>query len=104
MEIDRLDRNLHSRWILARKSKKGGGVYGFFRDRLIFPVTDGRGRIVAFGGRILPDHLKKPETGDYTPAKYMNSSDTILFHKGRMVFNESIARAAAGKGAPVFIT
>lgn len=88
---------------LARKSKKGGGIYGFFRDRLMFPVTDGRGRIVAFGGRILPDHLKKPETGDYTPAKYMNSSDTILFHKGRMVFNESIARAAAGKGAPVFI-
>lgn len=89
---------------LARQDKKGEGVYAFFRDRLIFPVTDGRGRVVAFGGRILPEELREPERGDYVPAKYMNSSDTIIFHKGRMVFNESIARQAAGQGEPVLVT
>lgn len=89
---------------LARKNKSGSGSYAFFRDRLMFPVTDGRGRIIAFGGRILPDHLKIPEKGDYVPAKYMNSSDTILFHKGRMVFNESLARELASQGEPLFIT
>jgi DNA primase len=90
---------------LCRASKKGDGVYAFFRDRLMFPVTDGRGRVVAFGGRILPDHLKQPEQGDFTPPKYINSSDTLVFHKGRMVFNESIARTASGKeNAPIIIT
>lgn len=90
---------------LCRRSKKGDSVYAFFRDRLMFPVTDGRGRVVAFGGRILPDHLKQPEQGDFTPPKYINSSDTLVFHKGRMVFNESIARTASGKeNAPIIIT
>ena len=70
---------------LIRKDKTGQ-AYSFFRERIMFPVTDKRGRIVAFGGRILPDHLRPPQQGDYVPAKYMNSSDTPLFHKGRMLY------------------
>ena len=57
-----------------------------FRDRVMFPIHDLRGRIVAFGGRALsPD----------APAKYLNSPETELFHKGRILYNGKRARNAA---------
>ncbi len=59
-----------------------------FRDRLIFPITDGRERIVGFGGRTLGDH----------PAKYLNSPDGPLFHKGRLLYHYAAARRAARDG------
>ena len=80
---------------LVRRSERDGSLYAFFRDRVMFPVTDRRGRVVAFGGRILPEHLRPPEQGDYKPAKYINSSDTPIFHKGRILFGEPHARQAA---------
>ncbi len=83
---------------LLRQSTKGGDPYSFFRDRVMFPVSDRRGRVVAFGGRVLPDHLRPPQQSDFTPPKYINSSDTPLFHKGRMLFGESHARQAARDG------
>ena len=63
-----------------------------FRGRLIFPITDMRGRVVAFGGRALePD----------AQPKYLNSPETPLFHKGWMLYNGAAARLAAHQGAPV---
>jgi len=64
--------------------------YDRFRDRVIFPIGDLRGRIVAFGGRTLEK--------DAQP-KYLNSPDTPLFHKGTTLYNLAAARAAAHKGA-----
>ena len=52
------------------------GHYDFFRDRIMFPIRDQRGRIIGFGGRVL---------GDDTP-KYLNSPDSPLFHKGRELY------------------
>ncbi|HBR67987.1 MAG TPA: DNA primase, partial [Rhodospirillaceae bacterium] len=69
---------------LLKRSEKGGQPYVFFRDRVMFPVSDRRGRVVAFGGRALPDHMRPPEKDGFTPAKYINSPDTVLFDKGRM--------------------
>jgi DNA primase len=81
---------------LTKKSAKGGDPYVFFRDRVMFPVTDKKGRVVAFGGRVVPEHMRPPQhNSDYTPAKYMNSSETPLFHKGRLVYNISNARQSA---------
>ncbi len=79
---------------------KGNGKepYAFFRDRVMFPVPDRRGRIVAFGGRILPEHMRPPQRSDFTPPKYMNSTETPLFHKGRMLYGEPTGRKAAGDG------
>ncbi|SDI66782.1 DNA primase [Ferrimonas sediminum] len=58
-------------------AKEGGGrSYDRFRDRLMFPIRDRRGRVVAFGGRVL---------GDGTP-KYLNSPETPIFHKGRELY------------------
>lgn len=80
---------------VIKPSTKGGEPYAFFRDRVIFPVADGRGRIVAFGGRILPEHMRPPSRSDFTPPKYINSADTPLFHKGRTLYAGQHARMAA---------
>jgi len=60
--------------------------YDRFRDRVIFPIKDVRGRVIAFGGRALSSDV---------PAKYLNSPDTPLFHKGRVLYNFDTARSAA---------
>ncbi|WP_208440467.1 DNA primase [Bartonella raoultii] len=57
--------------------------YDRFRNRIIFPIEDLRGRVVAFGGRALEKD---------TPAKYLNSPETALFHKGNMLYNAAAAR------------
>ena len=65
-----------------------------FRDRVMFPITDLRGRVIAFGGRALEQDV---------PAKYLNSPETPLFHKGSNLYNLPSARAAAhnaGKSPP----
>lgn len=87
---------------LIRMDKRGE-PYSFFRERVMFPVTDRRGRIVAFGGRILPSHLRAPDQADFKPPKYINSSDTPLFHKGRMLYGEAHAAFAAREDAPLIV-
>lgn len=59
-----------------------GREYDFFRDRLMFPIRDKRGRVIGFGGRVL---------GEGTP-KYLNSPETRLFHKGRELYGLYEAR------------
>src|SRR5260370_15100430 len=66
--------------------------YDRFRDRVIFPIGDLRGRVIAFGGRALDREAQ---------AKYPNSPETPLFHKGARLYNIAAARAAAHKGAVV---
>jgi DNA primase len=78
---------------LVRPSDYGGGAFSFFRNRVMFPVTDRRGRVVAFGGRILEGE----------GPKYINSADNPLFHKGKLLYNMSRARQAAADGKPVIV-
>jgi DNA primase len=66
--------------------------YDRFRDRVIFPIGDLRGRVIAFGGRALDRDAQ---------AKYLNSPETPVFHKGGTLYNIAAARAAAHKGAAV---
>src|SRR5437588_5355690 len=68
--------------------------YDRFRDRVMFPITDLRGRAIAFGGRALePD----------AQAKYLNSPETPLFHKGSNLYNGAAARQAAHNGAQIVV-
>ena len=60
-------------------SGERGGKYDRFRDRVMFPILDRRGRTIAFGGRVIPG-------GADPGAKYLNSPETPLFHKGRELF------------------
>jgi len=66
--------------------------YDRFRDRVMFPITDWRGRAIAFGGRALDKDVA---------AKYLNSPETPLFHKGATLYNVAGARKAAHEGAAV---
>jgi len=64
--------------------KDDGKHYDRFRDRLMFPIRDARGRTIGFGGRVM---------GDGEP-KYLNSPETVLFHKGRELYGMYEARQA----------
>lgn len=64
-----------------------GRVYDRFRDRIVFPIRDRRGRVIAFGGRVL---------GDDKP-KYLNSPESPIFHKGRELYGLYEARRANRK-------
>ena len=66
--------------------------YDRFRDRVIFPITDLRGRVIAFGGRAMSADV---------PAKYLNSPDTPLFHKGTLLYNAAQAREAAHRSGTI---
>ncbi|MBK5933189.1 DNA primase [Rhodovulum imhoffii] len=79
---------------LARESDKGRQPYDVFRNRIIFPIRDGRGRVIAFGGRAM-------DPSDN--AKYLNSPETDLFAKGRSLFNHAPAREAVGRGQPLIV-
>jgi len=68
--------------------------YDRFRDRVMFPITDARGRVIAFGGRALEKDV---------PAKYLNSPETPLFHKGDNLYNLASARQAAHNGAQLIV-
>ena len=81
---DKLYRAFHERGIddsillelnLVRKNQKGQ-FYDFFRNRIMFPIMDGKGRVVAFGGRVMDDS---------TP-KYLNSPESSIFEKGKILF------------------
>ena len=73
---------------LLIKPDDGGAPFDRFRGRLMFPIRDPRGRCIAFGGRALDPNA---------PAKYINSPETELFHKGHTLYNHGPAREAAGK-------
>ncbi|WP_100964028.1 DNA primase, partial [Bosea sp. FBZP-16] len=68
--------------------------YDRFRDRIMFPIHDARGRVVAFGGRAMSADV---------PAKYLNSPETPLFHKGALLFNHHNARKAAHDTGQVIV-
>jgi len=64
--------------------KDNGSHYDRFRDRIMFPIRDSRGRCIGFGGRVLDDE----------DPKYLNSPETVLFHKGRELYGLYEARQA----------
>jgi DNA primase len=68
--------------------------YDRFRDRVMFPITDLRGRVIAFGGRALEKEIS---------AKYLNSPETPLFHKGDNLYNFPTARTASHNGAVLVV-
>ena len=68
--------------------------YDRFRDRVMFPIHDRSGRVIAFGGRAMEAAAK---------AKYLNSPETALFHKGTLLFNHHRARKAAHDAGAIIV-
>ncbi|MCB1366997.1 MAG: DNA primase [Rhodobacteraceae bacterium] len=79
---------------LAIRPDEGGAPYDRFRGRIIFPIRDVRGRCIAFGGRAMDPNAR---------AKYLNSPETLLFDKGRSLYNIGPAREAAGKAGRLIV-
>jgi DNA primase len=79
---------------LARPAQDGRPMRDFFFDRILFPITDGRGRVIAFGGRGMASDAKP---------KYINTGETPLFSKGQNLYNFPIARAAAIKAGTIIL-
>jgi DNA primase len=80
--------------LLVQPEDESRGAYDRFRGRLMFPIADRRGRVVGFGGRIL---------GAGEP-KYLNSPETPLFHKGRLLYNLADgSKAARDKGIVIVV-
>lgn len=73
---------------LLIKPEEGGESYDRFRGRVMFPILGSRDRVIAFGGRALDPDAR---------AKYLNSPETPLFHKGSVLYNFSRARMAAAE-------
>lgn len=85
--------------LMKRPDIEEGGPRGaqdlrdYFFNRITFPITDRRGRVIAFGGRALGD----------SKAKYLNSPETTMFHKGRVLYNMARARQAAHDTGEVIV-
>lgn len=71
----------------------GSETYDRFRDRIIFPIADTQGRVIAFGGRALRE----------ARAKYLNSPETAVFHKGSILYNLRDARGPAREAGRLFV-
>ncbi len=79
---------------LCARPDDGGQPYDRFRDRIMFPIRDARGRAIAFGGRAMDPNAR---------AKYLNSPETELFDKGRSLYHHGPAREAAGKAGSLIV-
>jgi DNA primase len=76
-----------------REASRGGGIYGYFRNRLIFPIRDARGQTIAFGARAL----------DGSNPKYLNTPQTLLFDKSATLYGLDLARDAVRRGNRIVI-
>jgi DNA primase len=79
---------------LARPSDENRGTRDFFFNRVMFPISDQRGRVIAFGARALEADAKP---------KYINTGETSLFSKGQLLYNFATARAAAIKAQNIVV-
>ena len=79
---------------LVRVSEQNGEYYDYFRNRVMFPISDRRGQVIAFGARTI---------GESQP-KYLNSPETPLFQKGRILYGISQARESSSQQKEIIVT
>jgi DNA primase len=85
---------------LIIKPSGGGASYDRFRARAMFPITDRRGKVIAFGGRVIPALVDNNRDAP----KYLNSPETPLFKKGEVLYAYESARQPAHKANQVLVT
>jgi DNA primase len=81
--------------LVSRPEDSSGLIRERFRGRLIFPIHDERGRTIGFGGRILPEVERALAARGKNVAKYLNSPETTLFQKRKVLYAADLARAAS---------
>ncbi len=88
------DEELLAVGLAQRSQTRRGQVYDRFRERIIFPSTDPRGRVVGFGARAMRDNQ---------PPKYLNTADNDIYHKRQQLFGINLARAAAARSGKMVL-
>ncbi|MCP4394257.1 MAG: DNA primase [Alphaproteobacteria bacterium] len=81
--------------LIGKSTDRSRPSYDYFRNRIIFPIMDIKGRPIAFGGRVMDDNVQP---------KYLNSPETSLFHKGKILYALSHAREHAFKKEEIIVT
>ncbi len=81
--------------LVVKQTEPPHSVHERFRGRLMFPIRDPRGRVLGFGGRVLPSVEKSMAERGMNVAKYLNSPETAVFQKRRLVYAADLARASA---------
>ena len=85
---------LYDAGLVQRSRERPGSVYDRFRARIMFPLCDNRGRVLGFGARAMsPDQ----------PAKYINTADNEIYHKGRHLYGLHLARTDAAKAGSAIV-
>ncbi|HEX4107166.1 MAG TPA: DNA primase [Solirubrobacteraceae bacterium] len=79
---------------LTTISQQNGRPYDRFRERIVFPLADGRGRVLGFGARALRENQRP---------KYLNTADGEIYHKGRHLYGADVARAHAARAGVVIL-
>jgi len=82
---------------VVARSAEGGGLYERFRGRLLFSIRNAQGQPVGIGGRVLP------ESGLTSPAKYVNSPETLLFHKSDLLYGLDLAKDAIRRSGTALV-
>lgn len=75
---------------LVKRRSGGDGYYDVFRDRVMFPILSPVGKVLGFGGRVIPGGKKED---DFEPAKYINSPETPVYHKSKVLYGLKQAKA-----------
>ncbi len=88
------EKELYDAGLAQRSQEAGRGLYDRFRARIMFPLSDQRGRVRGFGARA---------TSDGQSAKYINTSDNDVYHKGRYLYAAHLARTAAARQGTVIV-
>ena len=88
------DEELTAVGLVQRSKARQGSVYDRFRERIMFPATDARGKVLGFGARAMRDNQQP---------KYLNTSDGELYHKRSVLFGIDLARPAASKGGRMIL-
>lgn len=79
------------------KAYQNGGYYDFFKGRIIFPISDKHGHCVGFGGRVMPSEAKEGMP------KYLNSSESEVFHKSELLYGFHLARNSMAQRGEVYL-
>lgn len=80
--------------LVQRSKQRQGSVYDRFRERIMFPLANARGKVVGFGARAMRDNQ---------PPKYLNTSEGEVFHKGSQLFGIDVARRAAARAGSIVL-
>lgn len=81
---------------LVKRRKESDSLYDAFRERVIFPIADARGRVIAFGGRVMPG-------ADKDTPKYINSPESPLYKKSQVLYGHAQGREAIRRAGRVII-